>query len=98
MDLLTLVAMYPIAKDLLEKSPQLRKWMEKKAKKEDPSFILQLQMIQALTDLRRYTLRTSIMGAMLSNPKLQFEDIKRKFIESGEVAESIIQTLEKVSP
>lgn len=46
---------------------------------------LQIQLLQPVTelrqaavDLRRYTLRTSIMGAMLSNPELGSQNIKGK--------------------
>jgi len=37
------------------------------------------------------------MGAMLSNPDLDSQRIKEKFLESGRVAEDIIETLERLS-
>ena len=52
MDLATLVALYPVAADMLQRTPQLQKWMENKAKKEDPSFFLQLQSLETISELK----------------------------------------------
>ena len=52
MDLATLIALYPIAGELLRRAPQLQKWMERKARKEDPAFLLQLQSLEAITELK----------------------------------------------
>lgn len=96
MDMATLTTFYPVVKDLMERAPEVKRWVERKAKKEDTSFLLQIHLVQALDDLkqafvdrRRYTLRTCIMGAMLSNPDLDSQRIKEKFLESGKVAQDI---------
>lgn len=52
------------------------------------------ELRQAVVNLRHYTLGTSIMGAMLSNPEWSFQHIGR----SAKVAEDIIETLEGLSP
>ena len=52
MDIATLSALYPVASDLLRRTPQLRKWMENKAKKEDPTFLLQLQSLETISELK----------------------------------------------
>lgn len=52
MDLATLMTIYPIAKELASKTPQIREWMEKKAKEEDASVFLQLQAIEEIRSLR----------------------------------------------
>lgn len=52
MDLATLIALYPIAGELLRRAPQLQKWIERKARKEDPAFLLQLQSLEAITELK----------------------------------------------
>ena len=54
MDLVTLTALYPLVRELIEKAPQVREWLEKKAKKEDPSLFLQLQLMESLRELRNY--------------------------------------------
>lgn len=111
MDLTVLTASYPVVEELIKRSPQVRKWFEKKATEEDPAFLLQLQPLQAtreslqatrevgqaMADLRRYTLLTSIMSAKLANPKLSPEDIKRESIQSVEVATQVQAALEQIS-
>lgn len=105
MDLSTLQALYPVVMDLIQKVPRLVPWFKERAEKEDPLLFLQLQNLQAISslgqaigDLRSYTLTTAIMSAMLSNPKLKPEDIKAKFIMSGEVAKDILSTIKQVAP
>lgn len=52
MDLATLAALYPVAADMLRRTPQLQKWMQSKAKKEDPAFFLQLQSLETISELK----------------------------------------------
>ncbi len=52
MDLTTLTALYPVAADMLRRTPQLQKWLENKAKKEDPVFFLQLQSLETISELK----------------------------------------------
>ncbi len=57
------------------------------------------ELRQAVVNLRHYTLGTSIMGAMLSNPEWGSQHIKEKVSwGSGKIAEDIIETLEGLSP
>ena len=52
MDLTTLTALYPVAADMLRRTPQLQKWLENRAKKEDPAFFLQLQSLETIYELK----------------------------------------------
>jgi len=52
MDLATLTALYPVVRDLLNRAPQIKKWIESKAKKEDPIFFMQLQLLESMNELR----------------------------------------------
>ena len=52
MDLATLAALYPVAADMLRRTPQLQKWMEQKAKQEDAVFLLQLQSFETISELK----------------------------------------------
>jgi len=105
MDLATLTALYPVARDVLNRAPQVKAWIERKAKKEDPMFLMQLQLLESVGDLktsmgelRGYILTTAIMSAMLSNPSLTGEQIKEKFIKSVEVAGDIQRTIKQIAP
>lgn len=106
MDVATLAGLYPAIEPLLRKGSQsFINWITKKAAKEDPSFLLQLQLLQttselksSIFELRSYMLMTSIMSSMLANPELTKEGIKQKFIESGEVASDILSTIERIKP
>lgn len=98
MDLATLIALYPIVKEVVNKVPQVRKWLEEKAKQEDPNLFMQLQLMQTVSNLRTYMLTTTIMGAMLSNPSLEEDQIKERFIKSGEVARDILGTISDIAP
>lgn len=98
MDIATLMALYPVVKDVVNRAPQLRSWIEKKAKEEDPTLFMQLQLMEAVTQLRTYTLTTAIMSAMLANPELEEEQIKERFIRSVEVARDIQATISGISP
>lgn len=64
MDLATLTTLFPFATELIKRAPELRKWMEKRAKKEDPIFLLQLQTLEAISVLRADIggLRTDVSG------------------------------------
>jgi TolA-binding protein len=46
MDLAALTALYPVVKEILDRAPQVQKWIEKRARKEDPVFLMQLQILQ----------------------------------------------------
>lgn len=98
MDLAALTALYPVVRDVLGRAPQIKGWMEKKARKEDPLFLMQLQLLESVGDLRSYILTTAIMSAMLSNSDLTEEQIKGKFIKSVEVAEDILKTIKRITP
>ena len=52
MDLTSLTALYPVAADMIRRTPQLQKWLENRAKKEDPVFFLQLQSLEAISELK----------------------------------------------
>ena len=153
MDLTTLMALYPLATEVLGKAPQVRQWMERKARREEPAFLLQMQVLEAIGELkqstadsvgelrksttesvrelrestrewveglrestrewveglrksnaesigelRAYTLTTAIMTAMLSNPELTPQQLKEKFIASGDLARDIISTVRHITP
>ena len=113
MDLITLTALYPVAKELVERStPQVRKWLEKKAKQEDPFLFLHLHLMESMQELRdgirelrdgihglrSYILTTSIMSAMLSNPNLTEDEIREEFIKSVEVAKNISNAIKGIAP
>lgn len=97
MDLEILMAIYPIARELASKGPQIRKWMEKKAKKEDPSLFLQLQAIEEIRSLRAYTLNTSIINAVLSNPDLSEKQISERILKGAKIAKEIAEELKGAS-
>lgn len=98
MDLVTLLTLYPVATDVVTRVPQVKKWIEKKAKKEDPVLFMQLQMLETVSELRTYMLTTAIMSAMLSNPLWTGEQIKERFLKSGEVARDILITVRDIAP
>lgn len=105
MDLGTLAALFPVATQIIERAPHTRSWMEKKAKKEDPAFLLQLQVLEtigelrsSISELRSYTLSTAIMSAKLSNPNLTNEQVKQQFLSSAELAKDINATIKHISP
>jgi hypothetical protein len=90
--------MYPVVRDLLNRAPQIQNWIEKKAKKEDPIFLMQLQLLESVGDLRSYILTTAIMSAMLSNPALTETQIKEKFLKSVEVAGDVLKSIKQITP
>lgn len=112
MDLTTLTALYPVVRDVLNRAPQVKGWIEKKARREDPLFLLQLQLLESMGelrsgisdlksgvgDLRGYVLTTAIMSAMLSNPNLTEAQVKEKFVKSVEVAGDILKTIKQITP
>ena len=98
MDLITLTALYPVAKDLIERVPQVRKWMEERADKEDPTLFMQLQIMQTVSELRTYILASATISAMLSNLDLIPEQVKERFVKASEVARDILTTIRGVAP
>lgn len=98
MDLATLIAMYPIAKELINKTPRVREWIEKKAKEEDPALFLQLQSVEEIRSLKAYALNTSIISAVLSDPDLSEDQIRDRILKGAKIAKSIADELKTVSP
>jgi len=74
MDLAALTALYPIVRDLLNRSPQIQKWVEKKARREDPIFLMQLQLLEGMSDLKS-ELRSGI-GDLKSELRSGIGDLK----------------------
>ena len=101
MDLVTLASLYPIVNEIIKRAPQVKEWLERRARKDDPSLLLQLQLLESVSaldkrfdDSRRYSLMTSIMTAKLSNPDLE----DSKFIEAAKYARNLVKALEDISP
>jgi hypothetical protein len=97
MELSTLFAMCPVAKQLAAASPRIRKWMEQKARVEDPTLLLQLQLAEEIRNLRAYTLNTSIIGAKLANPD-QSDEVRRRILEGAHIAQGIAHVLKSTKP
>lgn len=76
MDLTTLTALYPVAADMLRRTPQLQKWLENRAKKEDPAFFLQLQSLETISELKE---TVSGLKEGISGLKDGISDLKEGF-------------------
>ena len=91
MELATLMAIYPIARELASKTPQIRKWLEKKAKEEDASVFLQLQAIEEIRILRSYSTKAPILSALLSNPDLSEEEVNKAIRKTRKIVREIAE-------
>lgn len=98
MDLEALFALYPVAKEIASKSLEVRKWMVKKAKEDDHTLILQLQALEEIRSLRAYTLNTSIISAVLSNPHLSEDEVRERILLGARFARTIAEELKGASP
>jgi hypothetical protein len=94
MDLSTLLASYPIAKELIERAPQIKQWLEKKAKKDDPIVFMYLETQQSRAETRRNLLENSILSAMLANPDLNIDQVKERFLKTRDAAREIVRSVE----
>lgn len=95
----TLLALYPVVKELIKRAPQAKQWIEKRAKKNDPFLLLYLEMMQMREEMgqsRDNYLVGSILSAMLANPNLTEEQVKERLIKSMEAARSAVAAAQAV--
>jgi len=78
MDLATLIALYPVARELIEKGPEVRRWIERKAGRDDPNLLLQLQLLQVTSEIKA---TASEIKAATSEIKMGIGDIKESMGE-----------------
>ena len=105
MDLVTLVSLFPVIKEVIDRAPGFKKWVVAKAKKDDPTLFSTLLILQTLSQLnerfddlgkrideRFDDLRVySLRNAILS-AKLTRPDLKdSEIIEASRFANEVIK-------
>ena len=70
MDLVTLVSLFPVIKEVIEQAPSFKKWVEARAKREDPTLFSTLLILQTLSRLNE---RFDDLGKRLDE---RFDDLK----------------------
>jgi hypothetical protein len=104
MDLSALIVLYPVAKDMIDKMPQARKWMEKAARKEEPSLFLQLELKQfrfetasLVEKIREEGLINAITAVLLANPDLTEDEISNRILKARVVGRKVLKNLKSSS-
>ena len=106
MDLETLVSFFPVIREVIGQAPGFRKWLEAKAKKDDPTLLSTLLILQTLSqlnkrlddlgkrfdDLREYSLRNSILSAKLTRPDLKDSEI----VEASRFANEVVKFVREI--